>query len=279
MADLKTILRETSVILGLTDSASKSKDPKSYSDFLLDTVQNSHEVISEIRKIQELKDFHGYESILSNGISLGEKILRKTGLNKKISWLGGSVKMEYPFDLLVDGKGISLKEHSYILKNPALSSYVNSLTQITPPFRTIHIFRDFSKENFESWFKYTFGKAFDHGEKEIIFHNKKRNMIFFKERDKIVFQESSGRTKSIWTMNTESAKKIGHPAPFPEELPFRLIQLYSFVDDVILDPFMGSGTTAVAALKSKRKFVGFDNEIKYVDLAEKRILPFRNMIL
>jgi site-specific DNA-methyltransferase (adenine-specific) len=81
-------------------------------------------------------------------------------------------------------------------------------------------------------------------------------------------------TKSIWTMNAESAKRIGHPAPFPEELPFRLIQLYSFKGDIVLDPFMGSGTTAVAAVKSGRKFVGYDISQEYIDLAEKRLKPF-----
>ncbi len=78
-------------------------------------------------------------------------------------------------------------------------------------------------------------------------------------------------TKSIWTMNAESARRIGHPAPFPEELPYRLIQLYSFKGDIILDPFMGSGTTAVSALKTDRKFVGYDISKEYIDLAEKRI--------
>lgn len=78
-------------------------------------------------------------------------------------------------------------------------------------------------------------------------------------------------TKSIWTMNAESAKRIGHPAPFPEELPFRLIQLFSFKNDVILDPFMGSGTTAIASLKSDRKYIGFDTDAEYIKLAEKRI--------
>lgn len=85
-------------------------------------------------------------------------------------------------------------------------------------------------------------------------------------------------TKSIWTMNTESAKKIGHPAPFPEELPFRLIQLYSFMDDIILDPFMGSGTTAVSALKSDRKFIGYDTDEKYIKLAEARLSRYRTRI-
>ena len=78
-------------------------------------------------------------------------------------------------------------------------------------------------------------------------------------------------TKSIWTMNAESARRIGHPAPFPEELPFRLIQLYSFKDDIILDPFMGSGTTALSAVKSERKFVGYDISKEYVTLSEKRL--------
>lgn len=80
-------------------------------------------------------------------------------------------------------------------------------------------------------------------------------------------------TKSIWTMNAESARRIGHPAPFPEELPNRLIQLYSFKGDIILDPFMGSGTTAVSALKTERKFIGYDISNEYIDLANKRIEP------
>ena len=80
-------------------------------------------------------------------------------------------------------------------------------------------------------------------------------------------------TKSIWTMNAESARRIGHPAPFPEELPFRLIQLYSFKGDVVLDPFIGSGTTAVSAIKSERKFVGYDISPEYIDLANKRLKP------
>jgi len=78
-------------------------------------------------------------------------------------------------------------------------------------------------------------------------------------------------TKSIWTMNAESARRIGHTAPFPEELRFRLIQLYSFKNDIILDPFMGSGTTALSAVKSERKFVGYDISKDYVALSEKRL--------
>jgi len=79
-------------------------------------------------------------------------------------------------------------------------------------------------------------------------------------------------TKSVWNFPAVSAKKIGHPAPFPEELPHRLIQLYTFKDDVILDPFAGSGTTCLSAVKDKRNYVGYDISPEYVKLAEKRIL-------
>jgi site-specific DNA-methyltransferase (adenine-specific) len=87
--------------------------------------------------------------------------------------------------------------------------------------------------------------------------------------------------KSIWTMNAESAKKIGHPAPFPEELPNRLIQLYSFTGDIVLDPFMGSGTTAVAATKAKRNYVGYELNDEYLKIAQKRLdaLPKINEII
>ena len=99
-----------------------------------------------------------------------------------------------------------------------------------------------------------------------------------KKKNSILKDQFMEWTKSIWTMNAVSAKKIGHPAPFPEELPYRLIQLYSFKTDIILDPFMGSGTTAIAALKSDRFYVGYDNSIEYVKLAEKRIEKYTNQL-
>jgi len=78
-------------------------------------------------------------------------------------------------------------------------------------------------------------------------------------------------TRSIWSFPTESATRIGHPAPFPVELPYRLIQLYTFEGDVVLDPFCGSGTTCIAALKTNRHFMGFDDNPEYVELARRRI--------
>ncbi len=81
-------------------------------------------------------------------------------------------------------------------------------------------------------------------------------------------------TKSVWTFPAESARKVGHPAPFPVALPYRLIQLYTFEEEVILDPFMGSGQAAIAAIKATRHFSGYDISEEYVKLAEGRIKEY-----
>ncbi len=78
-------------------------------------------------------------------------------------------------------------------------------------------------------------------------------------------------TKSVWTFPAEPASKVGHPAPFPLELPHRLIQLYSFKGEVVLDPFMGSGQTAIAALNAGRHYIGYEINAEYVKLAQSRI--------
>ena len=83
-------------------------------------------------------------------------------------------------------------------------------------------------------------------------------------------------TKSIWTFPAAQARSIGHPAPFPLELPHRLIQLYTFAGDVVLDPFMGSGQTAIAALQAGRSYVGYEQNPDYAALAERRIADFRS---
>jgi DNA modification methylase len=85
-------------------------------------------------------------------------------------------------------------------------------------------------------------------------------------------------TTDLWELAPESATKVGHPAPFPVELPQRLIELYTYEDDVVLDPFMGSGSSAVAALRTRRRFIGFDTDEGYVRTAEARIAEERDRI-
>ena len=102
--------------------------------------------------------------------------------------------------------------------------------------------------------------------KESYSKNKKQE-----KRDTIERDEFIQWTKSIWTFPAVNAKKIGHPAPFPIELPHRLIKLYSYEEDVVLDPFCGSGTTCLAAIQNNRKYIGYDIKEEYIELAEKRI--------
>ena len=89
--------------------------------------------------------------------------------------------------------------------------------------------------------------------------------------DTIEKQEFIDWTKSIWSFPTASAKKIGHPAPFPVELPRRCIEFFTFQGDVVLDPFMGSGSTAIAAAKSSRSYICYDINDEYITLAEQRL--------
>ncbi len=78
-------------------------------------------------------------------------------------------------------------------------------------------------------------------------------------------------TKSVWTFPAASARQVGHPAPFPEELPRRLIELYTFKGDVVLDPFCGSGTTCVAARRAGRHYIGYEIDEAYLMLARTRL--------
>ena len=95
-----------------------------------------------------------------------------------------------------------------------------------------------------------------------------------KRKSTIAKEEFLEFTKSVWTFPAERAGKVGHPAPFPVELPYRAIQLYTFEGEVVLDPFAGAGTTCIAALKTKRKYVAYEINKHYCELAERRIEEF-----
>jgi DNA modification methylase len=84
-------------------------------------------------------------------------------------------------------------------------------------------------------------------------------------------EEFMEATLSVWEIQAESAARVKHPAPFPVALPRRFIELYTFVDDLVLDPFLGSGSTAVAAVESGRRYVGYDISEEYVITARERV--------
>jgi site-specific DNA-methyltransferase (adenine-specific) len=97
---------------------------------------------------------------------------------------------------------------------------------------------------------------------------KQRGLPFESDIEK---QEFLDATLDVWKMRPERAKRVQHPAPFPIDLPERFIRLYTYVGDTVLDPFMGSGTTAVAAARNGRRYVGFDTDPEYVAIAEGRV--------
>jgi site-specific DNA-methyltransferase (adenine-specific) len=97
-------------------------------------------------------------------------------------------------------------------------------------------------------------------------------------RDTIGRDEFLEATVSVWNIPPASARRIGHPAPFPVELPRRLIELYTFEGDLVLDPFIGSGSTAVAAVEAGRHYVGYDPVAEYLAIAEERIAAARRSI-
>lgn len=110
--------------------------------------------------------------------------------------------------------------------------------------------------------KHRFNRAISRAERE------KRGLPSVVTMSKDEFMEA---TLDVWELAPESAGRVNHPAPFPVELPLRLIHLYTFEGDLVLDPFMGSGTTAVAAVQAGRHFVGYDTDHEYVKQAEERV--------
>jgi len=100
---------------------------------------------------------------------------------------------------------------------------------------------------------------------------KERRDLGLPHESTLTSDEFMAATLDVWNIAAESARRVKHPAPFPVELPQRLIGLYSYRDDLILDPFMGSGSTLVAAARSGRRFIGYDLDPEYVKLARRRV--------
>ncbi len=105
---------------------------------------------------------------------------------------------------------------------------------------------------------------------------KQRLMKGFPSESSISVDDFLESTTDLWEIPAESARRVNHPAPFPPELPERLIKLYTYKGDLILDPYMGSGTTGIAAIRTQRHYVGFDTDAKYAKAAQKRIKEERH---
>ena len=106
----------------------------------------------------------------------------------------------------------------------------------------------------------------------VIFYKKYWKKTSGSKKSDISKKEFMEWTNGLWTFSGESKKRVGHPAPFPIELPRRCIKLFSYIGDTILDPFMGSGTTLIAAYLNNRKAIGLEFDRIYCELAKKRLI-------
>ena len=89
--------------------------------------------------------------------------------------------------------------------------------------------------------------------------------------DTLMTDDFLSMTLDVWGIQSESAQRVGHPAPFPVELPDQLIRLYTYKDDLVLDPFVGSGSALVAAALLGRRYIGYDLDPAYLDIARRRV--------
>jgi len=100
---------------------------------------------------------------------------------------------------------------------------------------------------------------------------KKRRAEGLPHTSTVMAEDFMSSTLDVWEIPPESARRVGHPAPFPVELPEQLIRLYTYEDDLVLDPFMGSGSALVAAARLGRRYVGYDTDGEYVEIARRRV--------
>ena len=109
----------------------------------------------------------------------------------------------------------------------------------------------------------------------VLYKNSWKKIKGTKKSD-ITKQQFMEWTNGLWTFNGESAKRIGHPAPFPRELPYRCIKLFSYINDVVFDPFTGSGSTLIEASNNQRIGIGVEIDNNYCEISKQRILKETN---
>ena len=101
---------------------------------------------------------------------------------------------------------------------------------------------------------------------------KKREALGLPHKNTLSTDEFMESTLDVWQLPPESARRVNHPAPFPVSLPERLINLYTYENDLVLDPFLGSGSTMVAASRTRRRYIGYDLDPAYVAIARDRVI-------
>lgn len=113
----------------------------------------------------------------------------------------------------------------------------------------------------------------------IVWSKESYTLIGDSEKSDMTKEEFENYTMSFWDIKPETKRDTGHPAPFPEELAKRVIKLYSYRDDLILDPFSGSGTTCYVAKMLHRNYIGIDNSERYIQIAKNRLLSIDDIFI
>ncbi|MBC8249905.1 MAG: site-specific DNA-methyltransferase [Anaerolineales bacterium] len=106
----------------------------------------------------------------------------------------------------------------------------------------------------------------------VILYKKQWKKMGGSKQSDITREEFMEWTNGVWSFSGESKKRVGHPAPFPVELPRRCIKLFTFVGDTVLDPFLGSGSTLVACAETNRKGIGVEIDGNYCEMAKQRLI-------
>ncbi|NLO19812.1 MAG: site-specific DNA-methyltransferase [Ignavibacteria bacterium] len=157
---------------------------------------------------------------------------------------------------------------------PTYSAFIQSCVELNMLYRGTIIWNKNSAAKHTAWGSWNSPSnphIVPRHEYIIIFSKGDYKLLGKKENCDLKPEEFMEYTRSVWSFGTESKTKIGHPAPFPLELPKRLIKFYSYKEQIVLDPFAGSGTVGIAASLLERNYILIDNSEEYCKLAEKRI--------
>jgi len=169
--------------------------------------------------------------------------------------------------------------HDKKINIPLVHEYLDGLLNVGFGFNNIIIW-DKGNINKTCWGSFKSASSpfiRDPAECIMVLFKKQWNKIDKKGENDITNEEFVKWTQNVWKFGTEKKKNNDHPAPFPIELPYRCIKLFSYVGDIIFDPFMGSGTTAIASEQLNRRWIGCENSKLYYEYAVKRIKNITNV--
>lgn len=178
--------------------------------------------------------------------------------SKRVLKPDGRICINVPLETNLTGKRFIESDYINILENSRMIRMAN----ITWDKRNVT-----RRTAWGSWKSPVFPVVNNPLECILVYAKESKRHLGEKENVDITREEFIEYTMGVWNMASAKKSKVGHPAPFPEELPYRCLKLFSYVNDLVLDPFMGSGTTAVVAQKLGRKYIGFDISPEYVALA------------